>query len=141
MFGGRKQSCWSLIFLNWQRTKVLLKPEFDTEDQVLFSLGVGVTRIEQQKCGHISNVTGHNRPKLLELVVDAICMSRQLSLGHLSLQHLFLQHLSPFHYNFVPTFINLEYWLFKQLVWVSNCLGNNCSYNIFCSFSIMEYLS
>ena len=35
MFGGRKQSCWSLIFLNWQMAKVLLKLEFDTEDQVL----------------------------------------------------------------------------------------------------------
>ena len=29
----------SLSFLNWQRTKVLLKLEFDTEDQVLLSLG------------------------------------------------------------------------------------------------------
>ena len=32
MFGGRKQS---FCFLNWQRAKVLLKLEFDTEDQVL----------------------------------------------------------------------------------------------------------
>ena len=36
MFGGRKQSFWTLSFLNWQRAKVLLKLEFDTEDQVLF---------------------------------------------------------------------------------------------------------
>ena len=35
IFRGRKQSFWSLNFLNWQRAKVLLKPEFDTEDQVL----------------------------------------------------------------------------------------------------------
>ena len=34
-FGGRKQSFWTLSFLNWQRAKVLLKLEFDTEDQVL----------------------------------------------------------------------------------------------------------
>ena len=32
MFGGRKQS---FCFLNWQRAKVLLKLELDTEDQVL----------------------------------------------------------------------------------------------------------
>ena len=32
MFGERKQS---FCFLNWQRAKVLLKLEFDTEDQVL----------------------------------------------------------------------------------------------------------
>ena len=37
MFGGRKQSFWTLSFLNWQRAKVLLKLEFDTEDQVLSS--------------------------------------------------------------------------------------------------------
>ena len=35
MFGGRKQS---FGFLNWQRAKVLLKLEFDTEDHVLFPL-------------------------------------------------------------------------------------------------------
>ena len=33
MFGGKKQS---FCFLNWQRAKVLLKLEFDTEDQVLY---------------------------------------------------------------------------------------------------------
>ena len=38
MFGGRKHSFWTLSFLNWQRAKVLLKLEFDTEDQVLFDL-------------------------------------------------------------------------------------------------------
>ena len=38
MFGGRKQSFWSLSFLNWQKAKVLLKLEFDTEDQVLLIL-------------------------------------------------------------------------------------------------------
>ena len=38
VFGGRKQSFWTLSFLNWQRAKVLLKLEFDTEDQVLLSL-------------------------------------------------------------------------------------------------------
>ena len=36
MFGGRKQGFLSLSFLNWQRAKVLLKLECDTEDQVLF---------------------------------------------------------------------------------------------------------
>ena len=36
MFCGRKQSFWTLSFLKWQRAKVLLKLEFDTEDQVLF---------------------------------------------------------------------------------------------------------
>ena len=36
MFGGRKQSFGTLSFLNWQRAKILLKLEFDTEDQVLF---------------------------------------------------------------------------------------------------------
>ena len=35
VFGGRKQSFWTLSFLNWQRAMVLLKLEFDTEDQVL----------------------------------------------------------------------------------------------------------
>ena len=35
MFGGRKQSFGTLSFLNWQMAKVLLKLEFDTEDQVL----------------------------------------------------------------------------------------------------------
>ena len=38
MFVGRKQSFWSLSSLNWQRTKALLKLEFDTKDQVLFLL-------------------------------------------------------------------------------------------------------
>ena len=37
-FGGRKQSFSALSFLNWQRAKVLLKLEFDTEDQVLFHI-------------------------------------------------------------------------------------------------------
>ena len=38
MFGGRIQSFWTLSFLNWQKAKVLLKLEFDTEDQVLYEL-------------------------------------------------------------------------------------------------------
>ena len=40
MFGGRKQSLRSLSFLKWQRAKVLLKLEFDTEDQVLLSFSL-----------------------------------------------------------------------------------------------------
>ena len=35
MFGGKRQSFWTLSFLNWQRAKVLLKLEFDTEDHVI----------------------------------------------------------------------------------------------------------
>ena len=36
-FVGRKQSFSTISFLKWQRVKVLLKLEFDTEDQVLLT--------------------------------------------------------------------------------------------------------
>ena len=52
-FGGSKQRFSALSFLNWQRAKVLLKLEFDTEDQVLFHINfisvLGEYFVEMQK--------------------------------------------------------------------------------------------
>ena len=52
MFGGKKQS---FCFLNWQRAKVLLKLEFDTEDQVLLSF---VFSFKKVKCDlHLNSLS------------------------------------------------------------------------------------
>ena len=140
--------------LTTSQIKLRLEAAMSTTVFSKFSFSFGVLRIEQQKLGHISTVTGQNRPKIKDCLFRPSIWVGQQNWGYIMCQ----QHLSQFQYNGISQLILIWFWrnldqyqglvvlaLYKWVVswqlspdvWPDNI----CPCNICPSFSIMECLS